>query len=155
MCQVLAAETSEGILHPRFEIRQILAAPDSIRQAFHREALLLEESPSHVEVQVHINAVTVQLIQEIVQTIDLFRIKGSLAIHNRSPDSARSVGCVVMVNSQAIDSPSCQMGGHFFGIGMRREVAAKARINAPKSNSSTVGREVTVVDPENPSAPAG
>ncbi len=116
------------------------------RQVFGDEPFRRGEGAPDVEIQVGVNAVPVELIQEVVLPVQHVRVQGPPAIRDRAPDAARRGVGVVMVHAHAVDSQLGQVGGNRFGVRVGGEIGAEAEVHAPDPQAIGTGKEMPVLD---------
>ncbi|WP_460185561.1 hypothetical protein [Thermopirellula anaerolimosa] len=125
--------------HPWFEVVQpfvVVGKPLNRREPFGRTEL-----PRYVKIEVRVDAVLLELEDEIVQPVQHLRIDGQF-VGTFAPD----VAVVHVVHPHAVDAEGGQSRGQTFGFLLGGKAGLETKIGGPKPNETGVRGEVAVLN---------
>ena len=99
-----------------------------------------------MEIEVCVNAVPVQLIQQIVLPLEHDRVQCPPAVDDGSPYPARRGGGVVVVHPHPVDSQFGQVRSDLLSVLVAGEVGTEAEVYAPDSQAAGPGAEMSILD---------
>jgi len=124
--------------HARLEVVQPLVVVRPLLAK--RESLLVVQPPRHVQVQVRVDAVLLELVDEVVELLDPLRVDDRL-VGALAPDRAR----VHVVHAHAVDAEAGEPGGHALGLLALREAGVEAEVGGPEADRPGVGHQAPLL----------